>query len=225
MFRDEGPRFSELSIVHEVRVSCAAFADITASGRICLIINRNRWKEKGELVLTPVGGAIRLTSEGIDELCSLLEIGRDAFEKEPDLRFIMHGRHANDLIGWFLRRQKRETSPDRELREELILETGLLTDNDLRGAKYGQPWYQKELAITDRAGQEGKLTLRLLEVYPTNFNKDTLAKLLSAAKQPDSMIRFVTDKEIFKGFNSEGIKIASVARTLIQPDNSIAKFL
>lgn len=224
MFPEERPKLSELSKVPEVRVSCAAFADITAGERRGLTINKTRWDNKGIRVLTPVGGAIELTQGGISTLCKLLNIDQCAFENGADLRLIMQGKHANDLREWFLSRQGRELDPDRELREELIQETGLLASDDFRGIIYGHPKYQTELAVTDKAGQEGKLTLRLIEVYPTTFNNNALQKLLSAAEQLDSMIKFVTDDEIARGYSNEGIEIRAVARSLIRPNTSIPRF-
>ena len=220
----EVPKFSELIYISDVRVSCAAFADISDGSRKALTINKNRWEEKGERILTPVGGAIELTVAGLEELQGLLDINQSSFENGKDLRLIMHGKYANKLREWFLGRRNRELDPIRELREELIEETGLLSEADFSGLQFGRPGYQTELAVTDRAGQEGKLTLRLIEVYPATFNIDALSKLLEAAGKSDSMIRFVTEEEISSGFSIEKIRIGSIAKALSQPAREISRF-
>jgi len=221
---NEGVTFSELSFIPDLRVSCASFADIIIDGKKVLTVNKNQFLNKGERNLTPVGGAIEISPVGITELTGLLELVPGVFEKGSDLRFTMHGKYADYLREWFLRRINRELNPIREVQEELDEELGLLTQDDLQGIYFEAPKYQTELASSNRSGQEGKLTLRLIEVFTTQFHPTAEAKILLAANQADSMVRLVTAREILRGMSEEGLTIGSVAATLLNPNRTIPKF-
>lgn len=209
----------------DLRVSCAAFAKITFQNRYCLIVNNHRLQTKGERILTPIGGAIKVSLRGKSDLCSLLSIPKEAFENGLDLRFTMHGKYANALKYWFLSGLNRETNPLRELGEELVTETDLLLPEDLNEVTYGLPVRQTELAQTDRSGHMGQLTLRMLEVFPVYLPERAVQKLLQASNMQDSMVKFVTAQEIVNRVSKEGITIGSVANTLVEPDPSLTEFL
>lgn len=213
----------ELIAIPDLRVSCASFTDIRIGNSILLTLNKNQLR-KGIRTLTPVGGAIEVTSGGMTELMHLLGIEQAAFEKGYDLRFTMHGQNADRLREWFLKRKNRETDPMRELREELVDEIGVLNAFDLHDSRYKLNGYQTEVETSNRIGQEGKLTLRLMEVYQTQLNPTSMHKLDVAAKLPDSLVRFVTAADIQNRVSTEGISIGSVASTLLAPQRSIAKF-
>lgn len=220
----ENPLGLEICRLPILRVSAAAFADIRYNdGQRALTVNKNRLL-KGEKVLTPIGGAIELTAGGINELKQLLEIEDIAFEKGRDLRLIIAGKNANKLREWFLRRENRETTPKRELKEELVDELDLLTPADLAGIQFELLGFQTELAETNRVGQEGKMTLRLVEVHEAQLPDVVLAKLLQKAAEPEAMIRFVDDQEIIASVTKEGTEIGSVANLLLKPAESIPVF-
>jgi len=216
----------KLEVLHlsEVRISSASFTRIRdAEGRYALLVNKSRAK-KGETVLTPIGGALEATDDGLRELQELLEIENAAFEKGKDLRFKMSGAKANKYREWFLSRQNRELSPAREVGEELIDETGLLSLEDLEELQCEFCGYDTELQATARTGQEGQVTLRLLEIYEAKLKKGIQEKLEALSKQANSVLHFVTAEEIRAGQTVGGIEIGTVSQTLIAPKKTIAEF-
>ncbi len=208
----------------EVRVSSASFTLIQDSaGKYALLINKNRAK-KGELLLTPIGGAIEGTEEGLQELQNILGIDPSAFEKGNDLRFKMPGARANEYREWFLNGKGRETDPSREVVEELVEESGLLTTEELESLRCNHAGYNTELEETTRTGQEGQVTLRLLEIFRAELSPEIIGKLQELATKPDSLVHFVSDEEIIAGQSAEGVKIGAVSKNLLNPKDTIEAF-
>ena len=217
---------TQLELLHipELRISSASFARIqNGDGRYALLINQDRAK-KGKTVLTPIGGAIETTAEGIGELKKILDIDNESFEKGNDLRFHMKGAKGNEFREWFLDGKQRELDPTREIIEELIDEAKLLTTEDLEELRHTKAGYATKLAETTRHGQEGQMTLRLLEVFNVELKPEALQKLEALAKNPEAQIRFVTEKEIKNEQTEDGIKIATVTQSLLDLEDTIPEF-
>ena len=222
--RQEKRRSLEVLSLPEVRVSSASFTRIKdLEGRHALLVNKNRAKE-GIIVLTPIGGAIEATPAGKEKLKNLLDIDDSAFEQGHDLRFVMSGSRANEYREWFLSGEQRESDPSREVFEELIDEAELLTREELEGLQCARAGYATELAETNRTGQEGQITLRLLEVFDAELKPETLEKLLQLSKNSDAVIRFVTEEEIRSGKTADGTDIGTVTKSLLDIQESIPEF-
>ncbi|MFA4880379.1 MAG: hypothetical protein WC650_02040 [Candidatus Doudnabacteria bacterium] len=221
----EGGRGIEVLNLPEVRVSSALFARIRDSqGRYALLVNKNRAK-KGDILLTPIGGAIEATEEGLQSLQQLLEIEKIAFEKGNDLRFRMPGKKANEFRAWFLQRQQRETNPIREVVEELVDEAELLKKEDLGELQCDLVGFDTELEETTRIGQEGQMTLRLLEIFEAGLKAEILTKLEELSNQPNAVIYFATAEEIQAGQTNDGIKISKSSNSLLNPKETIEPFI
>ncbi|MDD5626853.1 MAG: hypothetical protein PHW01_02525 [Patescibacteria group bacterium] len=221
----EKRRGIEVLNLPEVRVSSASFARIRDSqGRYALLVNKNRAK-KGDILLTPIGGAIETTEEGLQTLQQLLEIEKIAFEKGNDLRFRMPGKKANEFRAWFLQRQQRETNPIREVVEELVDEAELLKREDLGELQCGLVGFDAELEETTRIGQEGQMTLRLLEIFEAGLKAEIITKLEELSNQPNAVIYFVTAEEIQAGQTNDGIKISKSSNSLLNPKKTIEPFI
>lgn len=217
---------SQIEVLHlpELRISSAALTKIVDNeGRYALLVNKNR-AEKGEIILTPIGGAIETTRNGAEELKHLLGITDEAFEKKMDLRFRINGAMANEFRRWFLKRKNREIDPNREIFEELVNETGLLDIQDLKGSKYILSGYAAEFSETTRVGQEGQKTLRLLEIFDVQLKSEVLDKIKNCAQVPHTTLRFVTEEEMIRGETVDGIKIAEISKSLLNPQESIGEF-
>ncbi|MEK7154201.1 MAG: hypothetical protein AAB792_01450 [Patescibacteria group bacterium] len=222
--KPEKPKLLEILNIPEVRVSSAFFIRIKDfEGRHALLVNKNRAK-KGIIVLTPIGGAIEATPAGIEGLKKLLDIDGSAFEKDKDLRFKMNGKRANEYRSWFLSGKQRESEPSREVIEELVNEAGLLDEEELKGLQCNKAGYATELAKTTRTGQEGQMTLRLLEVFDAKLQPETLKKLIELSREPNSLIRFVTEEEIRHGKTDDGTDIGTVAQSLLDIQETIPEF-
>lgn len=225
----ERPESLRVLDLPEVRVSSASLVRIQdQDGRYALLVNKNRLK-RGEIVLTPIGGAIEATPEGIEGLKELLGIDDSAFEKGNDLRFKMSGSKANEYRKWFLRGEQRETDPRREVYEELVSEAlsgvPLLNEEELKELKCTRVGYATQLEETTRVGQEGKMTLRFLEIFDAELKPKTLERLKQLSEIRDAVIRLVTEEEIRSGKTKDGVNIGTVAKSLLDFEESIPEFV
>ncbi len=118
----------------------------------------------------------------------------------------------------------RETDPSREVVEELVEESGLLTTEELESLRCNHAGYNTELEETTRTGQEGPVTLRLLEVFRAELSPEIIGKLQELATKPDSLVHFVSDEEIIAGQSAEGVKIGAVSKNLLNPKDTIEAF-
>ena len=235
MSRAETPeRRLEVLRYPEIRISTASFARIRDErGRFALLVNKNRAK-KGEVWLTPIGGAIETDAAGVEDLKSLLGIDEAAFKENEavkegkDLRFKMKGADVNVYREWFLERKHRESEPRRELREELVDETGLLEAADidrLVAEAYALAGYAATVSETTRVGQEGGTTVRLLEIFDVRLPEESLNRLVKASEGGEGQIRFVTEEELALGRTEDGVLIGDVSRTLLDPRPTIEPFV
>jgi hypothetical protein len=94
----------------------------------------------------------------------------------------------------------------------------------LEGLQCNRAGYATELAETNRTGQEGQMTLRLLEVFDAKFRAKTLEKLIRLSQAQNSLIKFVTEEEIRKGITDDGIEIGTVAKSLLDIQETIPEF-
>lgn len=162
-----------------IRVSCAALCRIEHPGLgFFLLVNHNR-RHKGLYILAPLGGALAFTDEAI--------VARfDAELENPgsaDLRLRMPVEHLPAFSAWFAVRQGRETSPFRELREELVCESRLLSALEPDDVTCEHLWTVEREQFTARAGQTGLLTHYFLEIYAVRFlTAAALGQLIAAPR-------------------------------------------
>jgi len=195
-----------------VRISASILARIVIDDRYLLVLNKRR-RVAGRRVYTPVGGAIML-----DEAARpfLLGIGA-AFETGANLRFMLPIDNVPAFEAWFHRREGRETSPYRELREELVEEEGVLDvlpEGSIRVTFLG---FAKQRAITDRPGCEGLLTYRFYEVHDVGFLPEPTGCIRRAASDPVKRVALVTGDEIRGGRATDGTDIGSNCLPLLGP--------
>ncbi len=159
-----------------IRVSCASLCRIEREGRFLLLLNQNR-RSKGLYVLSPIGGALALFDAG-----RMAEF--DATFEDPaarDLRLVMPASAIPAFRAWFSTREGRESTPFRELREELVHESGLLPALEPEDVEYRYLRTVEERAFTARQGQTGVLTHYFLEIYAVAFTTSAaLDPLLTA---------------------------------------------
>jgi hypothetical protein len=198
-----------------LRYSIASFADIRGlDGALCLIINHSLWEKKHERVLCPIGGAITVTPEGEKELAGILE-SPPKFEEPGHLRFEGPGFKAGQIMQWINSTHHREKNPWREIREELIDETGILHKEDLEIITCGDPkirWIYRE---STRPGAEEKTTLSIFEIFPTTLSPQAMDLLKAASQQNDPFVRFVSEDDILAQKTLDGTKISSSSKYLL----------
>jgi hypothetical protein len=181
-----------LSIMH-IRVSCASLCRIEVGRRFLLLLNHNR-RSKGVYQLSPIGGALEVTDLAFLALFGAIPENPDA----PDLRFTMPEQMLGTFRQWFFSGQGRETSPFRELYEELVTETGLLTDLKPDDVSFTRIDTIERAQTTNRRGKTGIFTHYFLEIYDVTFNRHhVLGHLLSAPA--DSGACWLTAAQIYEG--------------------------
>ncbi len=194
----------------DVRISAANLARIELDDRVLVGLNKKRLNA-GKKVYTPFGGALEFYESARPFLVNL---GAD-FEKGNDLRFVITEEKLPEFEKWFYQQSERESSPYRELREELVDEERVLPDLSKDAINLEYLTTTTERAVTDRPGQEGKVTQRFFEIYSVTFKPEYEQMLRTALAQPDTHLGLVTEKEILSGISDSGIEIATNCKPLI----------
>lgn len=194
--------------IARIRVSCAALCRVQDdAGRYLLGLNKNRLSQGREIYM-PLGGALEFTAP--DLLARF-----DATTESPgsrDLRLFMPTDRVPDFRAWFLARHERETSPLRELIEELVEEFAVLdaltaADVDIRLART----YEGE-AASGRRGVAGTWTHYLHEVFQIRITNPRIMQTLLSVP-PASGLRWITVKEIAEGRTGDGVAVDGSALT------------
>ncbi|MFA4905264.1 MAG: hypothetical protein WC645_02040 [Candidatus Margulisiibacteriota bacterium] len=199
--------------MQDIRISAANLARIRVEDRNILILNRNRLK-KGQRVLTPFGGAIEFELSARPFLAGL----GAAFEKGADLRLVIPQERLPVFERWFYLRQEREVSPFRELMEELVEEEAILPQLSTDQVAAQFLWTAKPpQGLTDRAGSEGVLTQRYLEIFEVTLVPGVHNQIIKALAAPEAKLMAVTQQEILAGQTADGkTEIGSVSKYLLQ---------
>lgn len=157
----------------EARVSCGSMCKFEIDGAYVLLLNRNR-RRKGIYELSPIGGAIQ-----VQDVQALTQF--EARLENPgtqDLRLLMKTDHLEAFEKWFRKRKERELDPFREIREELVDETGVLATlrpDDLRMDFLRIARDSKE---TMRQGMTGIFTHYFFEIFEIRVKSaDVLLRL------------------------------------------------
>jgi hypothetical protein len=198
----------------ELRISAASLTRIELDGKILVALNKKRL-QAGKRVYTPFGGALEFYEEARSYLQSLGVV----FEKGNDLRFTFSEERLAEFEQWFERKKDREVSPYRELREELVDEEGIFPELPEHAINLEYLTTVKKREVTNRPGQEGKLTQRFFEVYRATFKPEYTQMVREALSKPETHLALVTEKEIKAGKADSGIEIATNCLSLVIPDN------
>jgi hypothetical protein len=203
-----------------IRISCPNFVVLTEEvdgvKRYALLINKNQLDRHEKRVLTPIGGGIAATSIGLEYLRS---IGAVHFEKGDDLRFQLPVSSVEQFMKWFTKRVDRECSPIRELEEELVDETGILTMDDLIGMKIRFSGYGVNRGLSTHYSETNPIeTLRLAELFTVKLSKAAMVKLEASAQE---WVYFASREEIQAGVTQDGVEIADVCKTILTPQRDI----
>lgn len=191
-----------------LRVSCAALCRIQDdAGRFLLGLNKNRLAQGREIYM-PLGGALEYSAP--DLLARF-----DATAEAPgsrDLRLFLPPARMSDFRVWFQRRQERETSPYRELVEELVQEFAVLpalAPGDVR-TRYLRT-YEGE-ASSGRSGVYGAWTHYLHEVFEIDIVNPAVRRVLRDVPAA-SGLRWVTRGEIERGITADDRAVDGSALT------------
>lgn len=164
-----------------IRVSCAILCRFWVGANLLFLLNRNR-RAQGIYELSPLGGAIEADPES--PIFTQLHLQPES-PASHDLRFFIRRAQLPVFAAWFSKRQSRETSPFRELREELVEEAGLLPQLVPADVEWRFLYTYENEQTTQREGVSGILTHYFLEVFEVRVLNPAVEKYLLAA-QPDS---------------------------------------
>ncbi len=188
--------------VDRQRVSCAALCRINdPDGRYLLGLNKNRLAQGREIYM-PLGGALEFYAP--DLLARF-----DATPEAPgsqDLRLFMPPAQIPAFRDWFLTRQQRETSPLRELTEELVDEFAVLSalaPSDI-SARYLRT-YEGE-ATSGRSVSYGAWTRYLHEVFDITVVSPAVLRALLQVP-PASGLRWFSEANIRRGVSDDGVAV------------------
>lgn len=203
-----------------MRVSCTSFARFfDLRGNYGLLVNKNQW-DQGKTVLSPVGGALEVDRAKGDKIMGLLGLTPADFDKPPtakvELRFTLDD-HLLDMARREFR--KWDTRPHREIREELVDETKIVTMEELSGGyELKFAGYNEERRPSRRSGKaKGRLTLRLAAIYDLLPGRRLEEKLSAAARVSHPFLYYVSREEIEEGLTVGGVEISPTSRLLLNP--------
>lgn len=202
-----------------IRISASTLSNIRdPEGRHALLLNKGA-QARGELILSPLGGAVEATPLGRATLKDMLDLQEEDFEKGNDIRLknVPTG-SLNAFVEWFVARTDRELTPLRELSEELIDEAKILGNGMLAGAEYQFSGYGYERAISARSGTE---TVRFGDVYSVTVPPAAMEVLTEKANEPTGALVFASEREIMQQETDSGIQIATISQFLINHSNEL----
>ncbi len=174
-----------------IRVSAACIARVEIDDAFLLGLNKGAVK-RGQRVITPLGGAFHVEPAGQSFLQSL---GASFEGQADDLRFTIDSAELPRFAAWFRTRIDRETSPLRELEEELVEEYRIDLPWRAPGTTY------RRLATTRggasrRIGAAAHPTVRYLEVFDVQFDAQWLAALCHRCELPSPDLFLVTGEQM-----------------------------
>ncbi|MDO8642620.1 MAG: hypothetical protein Q7R76_03460 [Candidatus Woesearchaeota archaeon] len=193
-----------------VRVCAVAWSRIGLDGRLLLDLTSSR-RIQGILEFAPLGGALEFHESARPFLKSI-----DAeFEKPEtnDLRLYLPPENFHAFKDWYRRGEERETSPVRELREELTC--------------YGLPDFSDDALqvervqricdhyTTIREGVAIHATNRLGEIFEVRFVPEYEQYLRTELKKPGTMLALASEREIRARQLERGTPIADASAYLL----------
>ena len=226
---DPRPNFPEKNKIEvlnspEIKIRAISVARICIDGKYLIILDKNSYDE-GEVIFGPVGGKMKLTEDGLDEMQKSFGIEKSSFNKQGDqnndLSFKIEGKNANKYREIFLSGKGRETTPERETFEELVDEWTVLKKEDLDGMNFKRVGYVVKL---DGKTPNEKI-LRLGEVFETKLNPKTIEKLKEEASKKDSPVYLATVEELKAGKTKDGRNIKKIYEVLTNPQKTIEPFV
>jgi hypothetical protein len=201
-----------------MRIACNTLVRLKHQGRYALLINRGLLNRGKGRQLSPIGGGLQADPSGMRYLIS--ELGATDFEKPPNLRFRLQDEHIPDIVAWFLQRIMRETTAQREIREELGDETGILTAAELSGVRETFAGFTRLEATTQRSVVERR-TVYLSEIFNVRLPAAIMAKLVTASQADEPWLYFATPGEIKRNRMDDGTTITSITRAILMPSRTL----
>lgn len=183
------------------RVSCAGLCVITnAQGHYLLGLNQARLA-RGKAVYTPIGGALRYHHPYL--LQQFAAVQEDA--TNHDLRLFMPPACVDAFRDWFHSRINRETTPFRELYEELVEEFQLLDWLNPFDVEMKYLHTYENVYLSERSG--GSIATRYFhDIFRVTFCSEA-ARLAVENAHPSTGLRWFSYDELVAGVSADGAKL------------------
>jgi hypothetical protein len=184
----------------EIRISCASLASIIIEDKYLLLRNKRSYK-KGEIVYSPIGGALEYSPEGKSFLDNL---GAKYERETPDLRLYIDLDNVNLFQYWFEKNIDRESNIDRELKEELVDEENIF--NSLETTDYKSTFLHLDIRNVSN-------TKYFFEIWNVIFSKEKINHIKNSLK--DGKIILATESEIKNGITLTGFQITNSSTSIL----------
>ncbi len=204
-----------------IRISCATLCRIEHAGLgFFMLLNQNR-REKGIYQLSPIGGALHFDDDAILKRFD----ARPESAVDPELRLMLPVDNLPAFRHWFYTGQDRESSPFRELHEELVIESKVLPTLTPDDVTCKRLWTVENEQFTTRKGQTGLLTHYFLEVYAIGFTRTSiLGQLISAPHETGarwlSRAQVASEKPVTMFIDGEERQVRVRGKVLLDPPDS-----
>ena len=200
-----------------MRVSGTGFARLRGPhDTYALLLNKGRLARGGHRILSPIGGGFDLLPGGKRYLEGL---GAWHFEgkDQNELRCQVPDEQLAKVAAWFARRHQREKTVWRELMEELVGETGILTLAGLRDGYVERFAGERRHNGPTTRDVPDQNTAYFMEIFDVGVSPDTLRTLWAASQRPVERrwMYFVTAEEIANGRTRDGVKIGQISQFVL----------
>lgn len=197
-----------------VRVSCAALCRIqNEQGHYLLGLNRDRLTQ-GKRIYTPLGGALRYDDSALLEQFDAIPESAT----NQDLRLFIKAATLPAFKTWFNRREGRETSAFRELREELVEEFAVVSDLAPEDVTITFLHAYETRGITGRGASPGALTHYFHDIYAVTFVSPEVRAAVENAP-PSSGLRWFSERQLNLEIIEDGALVDG--RALVDSSQSI----
>lgn len=169
--------------MNEIRVSCAALAQIKIDNKYLLLMNK-RSLGQNKIIYTPVGGALEYLPNGKKFLDNL----NVKYERQtPDLRLRMDKDNLELFDFWFSKGIDRERDVFRELKEEMVDEESII--KSLSESDVEIKFIRTEKPVIDIDGLTNHF---FYEIYSVEFSDDKLKEINEYIKSQGDVKKVVT---------------------------------
>jgi hypothetical protein len=197
--------------MNDTRVSAAGLVRIVLDDKYLLCLNKKR-RESGNFVYSPFGGGLEFDEVGKKFLDTIVT----SYESGPDLRLQVPESKIDEFSSWFSKKINRDVCPFRELNEEFVCEEKIFSNLRSEDVLISEIGTNISSVITDRPGQNGKLTKRYLELFDCEFVPELKYKIYLELANKNSNLYLASEFEIKNQVTNKGIKIADNCAYLLK---------
>lgn len=195
----------EINSQGTVRLVCAGFCRIrNSTGHYLLALSKSQLKYNN-LIYRSIGGALEYYVDNLPKQFDALPED----ETKRELRWEIPIANIESFKAWFYERRQRETTPFRELKEELVEEMRVLGELDPQDVSMSFNGTHEVSRVSDRFDTKRIYTYYIIEVFNVSFDDPKTKELLNAlsSQNINKVIYWATSDEINKNKTQGGIPV------------------